>query len=109
LRNLPSRFAKARLLPKLILQPSGFLYNPRNAESYTLSEAAACLLKGLLCGVAPDEVWRELPARFEVSEKVAQRDSLIFLRTLHELKLLSLPPQDELEPDDEQEDATDAP
>ena len=89
-RNLPSRYATARLLPTLMLRPSGFLYNARNAESYTLSPVAACLVQGLQRGEPPDELWRELVRRFEVSEPLAHRDALQFLSTLHQLGLLTL-------------------
>jgi hypothetical protein len=88
-RNVPSRYAKARLLPSLMLRPSGFLYNPRNAESYSLSPEAACL-EGLQRGEPPDELWRQLVGRFEVSEPLAHRDTLQFLSTLHQLGLLTL-------------------
>ena len=89
-RNLPSRYAQARLLPTLMLRPSGFLYNTRNAESYTLSPVAACLVQGLQRGEPPDELWREVVRRFEVSEPLAHRDALQFLSTLHQLGLLTL-------------------
>ncbi len=89
-RNVPSRYAKARLLPSLMLRPSGFLYNPRNAESYSLSPEAACLVQGLQRGEPPDELWRQLVGRFEVSEPLAHRDTLQFLGTLHQLGLLTL-------------------
>lgn len=106
-RNLPSRYAKARLLPTLMLRPSGFLYNTRNAESYTLSPVAACLVQGLQRGEPPDELWRELVRRFEVSEPLAHRDALQFLGTLHQLGLLTLP-EAEQEADAEEEDEQEA-
>lgn len=102
-RNLPSRYAQARLLPTLMLRPSGFLYNTRNAESYTLSPVAACLVQGLQRGEPPDELWREVVRRFEVSEPLAHRDALQFLSTLHQLGLLTLP-EAEQEADDADED-----
>ncbi len=105
-RNLPSRYAKARLLPTLMLRPSGFLYNSRNAESYTLSPVAACLVQGLQRGDEPDELWRELVRRFEVSEPLAHRDALQFLSTLHQLGLLTLA---EAERQEEDADAEEAP
>lgn len=94
-RNLPSRYAKARLLPTLMLQPSGFLYNTRNAESYTLNPVAACLVAALQRGIEPDALWNELVYHFEVGEPQAHCDTLLFLRTLHQLGLLSLPKEDE--------------
>lgn len=102
-RNLPSRYAQARLLPTLMLRPSGFLYNTRNAESYTLSPVAACLVQGLQRGEPPDELWREVVRRFEVSEPLAHRDALQFLSTLHQLGLLTLA-EAEQEADDADED-----
>ena len=90
-RNFPSRYAQARLLPSLRLRPSGFLYNTRNAESYSLNPVAAALVEALTRGVAPDALWRELPERFAVSEPQAHCDTLRFLSTLHHLGLLSLP------------------
>ena len=106
-RNLPSRYATARLLPTLMLRPSGFLYNSRNAESYTLSPVAACLVQGLQRGDEPDELWRELVCRFEVSEPLAHRDALQFLSTLHQLGLLTLA-EAEQEADAEEEDDDEA-
>ncbi len=101
-RTIPSRYAQARLLPTLSLRPSGFLYNSRNAESYSLNPVAATLVAALLRGVAVDELWRELPPRFDVSEPQAHCDTLRFLSALHHLGLLVLPkaeqaatPQDE--------------
>ncbi|HRI52615.1 MAG TPA: PqqD family protein, partial [Pseudomonadota bacterium] len=102
-RNLPSRYAQARLLPTLMLRPSGFLYNTRNAESYTLSPVAACLVQGLQRGEPPDELWREVVRRFEVSEPLAHRDALQFLSTLHQLGLLTLA-EAEQEAEDADED-----
>ena len=105
-RNLPSRYAQARLLPTLMLRPSGFLYNTRNAESYTLSPVAACLVQGLQRGEPPDELWREVVRRFEVSEPLAHRDALQFLSTLHQLGLLTLAEaEQEAEDPDEEGDA----
>ncbi len=89
--SVPSRYAKASLDPALVLRPSGFLYNPRNAESYSLNPTAASLVEALLRGTPPDLLWRELVVRFEVSEPCAHRDALQFLSTLVELKLLALP------------------
>lgn len=108
-RNLPSRYAQAQLLPTLMLRPSGFLYNTRNAESYTLSPVAACLVQGLQRGEPPDELWRELVRRFEVSEPLAHRDTLQFLSTLHQLGLLKLAEaEQEADDADEEADAQDA-
>ena len=45
----------------------------------------------LLRGVAPDTLWRELPAQFAVSEPQAHCDTLRFLSALHHLGLLTLP------------------
>ena len=102
-RNLPSRYAKARLLPTLMLQPSGFLYNTRNAESYTLNPVAACLVAALQRGIEPDALWNELVYHFEVGEPQAHCDTLLFLRTLHQLGLLSLPKEEEEEPEEHAE------
>ncbi len=100
-RNLPSRYEKARLLPSLTLRPSGFLYNTRNADSYTLNPVAACLVAALQRGVAPDALFQELVARFEVSEPLAHRDTLQFLSTLHQLGLLELSAAEQAELDEQ--------
>lgn len=103
-RNLPSRYAKARLLPTLMLRPSGFLYNTRNAESYTLNPVAACLVAALQRGVEPDALWNELVYRFEVDEPQAHCDTLQFLSTLHQLGLLTLPRNEEAEAEEEEKE-----
>jgi hypothetical protein len=102
-RNIPSRYAQARLLPTLMLRPSGFLYNTRNAESYTVNPVAACLVEALQRGVGPDVLWREVVERFAVSEPLAHRDTLLFLRALHQLGLLALPSAEPEEPDEPEE------
>ena len=102
-RNLPSRYQKARLLPTLMLQPSGFLYNTRNADSYTLNSVAACLVAALQRGVEPDALFHELVARFEVGEPLAHRDTLQFLSTLHQLGLLELSAEEQAELDEQDE------
>jgi hypothetical protein len=91
---VPSRYAAARLTPGLRLLPSGFLYNPRNAESYSLNPVGACLIEALQSGTPPDEIWQALPPRFAVSEPLAHRDALLFLSTLAELRLLTMPQQE---------------
>ena len=104
-RNIPSRYAQARLVPTLMLRPSGFLYNTRNAESYTCNPVAACLVEALQRGVDPDSLWREVVERFAVSEPLAHRDALQFLSLLHQTGLLALSPAEndsEDEPDDAQ-------
>jgi hypothetical protein len=106
--TVPSRYANARLVPALVLRPSGFLYNPRNAESYSLNPVAACLVEALLAGTAPDRIWQALVTRFEVSEPLAHRDALQFLATLHELKLLTLPPDRKSESEEAKDEETEA-
>lgn len=102
-RNLPSRYAKARLLPTLHLRPSGFLYNTRNADSYTVNPVAACLVAALQRGVEPDALYQEVVTRFEVSEPLAHKDALQFLSTLHQLGLLTLSAEEQAALEDEDE------
>lgn len=82
------RFARARLLSTLELRPSGFLFDVRTAESYTVNPTGACLVKALQQGVAPGALWQKLVAAFEVGELEAQRDAIRFLEDLLHLGLL---------------------
>lgn len=81
----------ARLTPALTLSESGFLFCARDGETFSLNPTGACLLRGLIDGVAPIDVWRELVKRFDVPVPRAQRDAQIFLSHLFSLGVLELP------------------
>lgn len=83
-----TRHAQVRLVASLTLSPSGFLFDSRNADSYTLNETAACLVQALMDGGAAHEIWRDLAAKFAVSEAQARRDARSFLAHLRQLDLL---------------------
>ena len=91
LRDVPSRFAKVRLRAGLMLNPSGFLMDPRSAETYTVNAAGACLITALQRGVSADDLYLQLCARFHVPEAVAHRDTHQFLVALAQQKLLEVP------------------
>jgi hypothetical protein len=90
----PTRFLGARLAPALTLSESGFLFCARDGETFSLNPTGACILRGLLDGVAPIDVWRELVRRFEVPAPRAQRDAQLFLSHLFGLGILELPRPD---------------
>ncbi len=88
LENEVARFAESRLKPSLMLAASGFLYDARDAESYTLNPTGACIVRGLLDGKEPGELWRALVDAFEVPEAQARWDVVRFLGDLKNMKLL---------------------
>lgn len=94
LEQLPTRFLGARLAPSLVLTESGFLFCARDGETYSLNPTGACILRALLDGVAPLDVWRQLTQRFAVAPPLAQRDAQLFLGHLFSLGLLELPRDD---------------
>lgn len=83
------RFSRARILPSLELRPSGFLYDARTAESFSVNATAACIVRALQRGEPPESLWRTLCADFEISEIEARRDVLRFLGELHQIGLIS--------------------
>lgn len=91
----PTRFLGARLAPALTLTESGFLFCARDGETYSLNPTGACLLRGLLDGVAPIDIWQELVKRFDVPALRAQRDAQLFLSHLFGLGVLELPKSDD--------------
>jgi hypothetical protein len=68
--------------------PSGFLYDMRDAESYTLNPAGLCVVQALSEKRDPDLLWRQLMDRFEVTEEHARRDAAGFVAELRSLRLL---------------------
>jgi len=88
LENEVARFAESRLKPSLMLAASGFLYDARDAESYTLNATGSCIVRGLLEGKEPAELWRDLVEEFEVPEAQARWDVVRFLGDLKNMKLL---------------------
>jgi hypothetical protein len=97
IKSLPTRFVGARLAPSLQLTDSGFLWSARDGETFSLNESGARLLRALLRGVAPIDVWRELTVAFSLPVPLAQRDAQLFLGRLYNLGLLELPatPEDD--------------
>lgn len=83
------RFSRARILPSLELRPSGFLYDARTAESFSVNATAACIVRALQRGEPPESLWRTLCADFEISEMEARHDVLRFLGELHQIGLVS--------------------
>lgn len=90
LTTLPTRFMGARLVPQLTLAASGFLFNARDGETYSLNPSGAHLLTALQQGTSPAELWQALVQRFAIPAPLAQRDAQLFLAHLFDLGLLEI-------------------
>ncbi len=77
-----------RLKPTLVLMPSGFLYDRRDAESYTLNPTAQCIVEALTEPRTIPEITTVLSERFDIDEQRAGRDAARFLAELRALGLL---------------------
>lgn len=90
LPTLPTRFVGAKLVPQLTLADSGFLFNARDGETYSLNPSGAHLLAALQTGTTPAELWQRLVERFAIPPQLAQRDAQLFLAHLFDLGLLEI-------------------
>lgn len=84
--NIP---AASRLKQSLVVKPTGFIFDLHDGESFTLNESARCLVHALQKGAVPGDLWKNLVADFEVSEKQARRDVARFLTEMRSLGLLA--------------------
>ena len=88
LEHETARFAHCRIKPSLMVTPSGFLYDSRDAESYTLNATGMCIVRALLEQRHPDNLWHDLVEAFDVPESQARWDVVRFLADLKTLRLL---------------------
>jgi hypothetical protein len=75
------------------LTEAGFLFDPTNGESYTVNPTGRLIVRALIAGRAPNEIWRELCERFAVSESRARWDVEQFIARLLDLELLAFEPE----------------
>ncbi|MBI5608267.1 MAG: HPr-rel-A system PqqD family peptide chaperone [Deltaproteobacteria bacterium] len=71
----------------LALSDSGFLFDTRTGNTYTLNKTATWMLKALMAGTAEADLAKGLSEHFEVDEGTAQRDAEQFLFRLRDLHL----------------------
>lgn len=83
---------RLRLKTTLHLTPGGYLLDGATAESYTLNPTGLCIVRGLMEGCEPLQLWTKLVAAFDVSEARARRDVRRFLGDLRSARLLEEAP-----------------
>lgn len=90
-----SRIREVRLSAPLSLMPSGFLFNARNGESYSINRTGTAILRAIAAGKSGEEAAQELHRAFAVAEAEARRDVRDFIARLKMLDLVA-----EIEGDD---------
>jgi len=72
----------------LALSDSGFLFDTRTGDTYSLNRSGTLLLRALMAGASEAELVDRLVETFEVDRPTARRDVAQFLLRLRDLRLV---------------------
>lgn len=74
-------------IAQLALSEEGFVFDPTTGESYTVNRTGLHILKSLKESMTPQELARDMSARFEIPEEEAERDVCDFIDHLRTYRL----------------------
>lgn len=77
------------MLEHLALSESGFLFDARTGNTYSLNRTATFMLRLLIDGVPPETLAAHVVEAFDVDRVTAERDAQRFVARLRELGLLA--------------------
>jgi len=80
--ELLDQLMQGDVLRQLAVSDSGFLFDPRSGQSYTLNPSGLEALEMLRLGLTPVQVAQELSRRYEVNPEQAETCLESFIRQL---------------------------
>ena len=75
-------------LQQLALSDDGFVFDPTNGQSFTVSDTGLFILKGLKQGNTSDQIAREMAETYDVDCDEARQDTMDFIMLLKSHRLL---------------------
>lgn len=79
-------------LKELMLNDSGFAFDPRTGLTYNISVTGLDIIRWLKEDASEDEIVARIATEYEVDEHTASRDFEAFIKSLGDLAFVTIPP-----------------